>query len=100
MLHGRFACRQRGVLELKLPGRTNRGRAEQFLLQQRPSLYRRQRRAVVLQWKCRQRQMPTAAAAKIDLSKRLRNDRRCLLPGRSGDLGRSVLSERANAERT
>jgi hypothetical protein len=100
MLFGGFARGQCGVLELQLPVWANGHRAQQFLLQREPSLRQRKRRAVVLRRTARQRQMPTAEyAAEIELSDRIRFDRRRLLPCRSGDLDRNVLSERASAER-
>jgi hypothetical protein len=67
---------RRCLLEFKLSGRADADSSEQFLLQQRPGLYRRGWRTGLLQRPARQRRLPdTDAAADIDLRNRLRAGR-------------------------
>lgn len=100
MLFGRRDRSERGVLEFELPVRANGDRAEQFLLQQQPSLYRRRRRAGLLQRSGRQRPMSDVdnATDNIELPERLCGFRQRLLFGRPDDLDRHMLSQRTSAE--
>ena len=101
LLSGRDARGQRRMLELGLPGRTDRHRAEQLLLRFEPCLHRRGRRARLLQWPGRQRPMPAGQNACLSawrardrampVSDRLCSGRRRVLSCEPGDVVRGLL---------
>ena len=109
VLRGECPRRHRRMLELKLSGGTDGDRSEQFLLQQRPGLYRLRRRQSLLQRPGGERTVSAAkhTAEDADLCARiavlrqgLRAVRQFLLPGESDDLNRHVLSQGTSPERT
>ena len=107
LLSGRNARRQRRMLELGLPGRTDGDRTEQFLLQFEPRLHRLGQCAGLLRWLCRQRPMRAAEAARLParwtrdrampVPQRLHQSRWLVLPREQRHLDRGLLPAGAGA---